>query len=668
MHLSFPGRLAFAVGATSLALLPAAALARSAFEKTRTRAHPVAGATLRGTLAPGETVDIVVALKLRNPDKLDAKVKALTEPGNTSFRHWLGRKEIERDHAPTATDARAVANYLTDAHFTNVKIASNRLLVTATGSAEAVRRAFHTEIGHFVRDGREGIANTADVEVPAPLGGTILSVLGLQTLNRMHPVSQRAAAVQLTGSVHGINPVNFPLAYGAVNLPSAASTAVGIITEGDMTQTITDLHQFEANNNLPTINPTVVAVGGPSGDKRYFYEWNIDSQTIQGMAGGQVKQMLFYTAQSLSDADITLAFNQAVAENIAAVINVSLGECESDAQADGSLAADDQIFQLAIAQGQTFSASSGDSGSNECVDSLGTPVTGAFYPASSPYVIAVGGTTLYTDANGNYGGETVWSGTGGSPSLIEAKPAWQNGVVSGSFRGVPDVAFDADPGSGTIVVVNGANQQWGGTSVASPIFVGSWARIQSANNARLGFPATWIYSHGAQHTPAFHDVTSGSNGDYSAGVGWDYTTGFGSFDVAATAVLTQSAIVVSASPATITPGESVTLAATVSGNAPTGTVQFQINGVNFGAPVTLVSGGATLTTSQLTLVGSDMITAFYSGDLNNAGGASAIGFTETVMTPATAGDVPLPPWSLALLAAGLMGGIWQTRWQARRSA
>ncbi len=311
------------------------------------------------------------------------------------------------------------------------------------------------------------------------------------------------------------------------------------------------------------------------------------------------------------------------------MINVSLGECESAAYSDGSMASDDQIFQLAIAQGQTFSISSGDSGSKECGNPPGTSV-GASYPASSPYVIAVGGTTLYTDTSGNYGGEVTWSGTGGSPSLIEAKPSWQNGVVSGVNRGVPDIAFDADPNSGAIIVVNGQLQQWGGTSLASPLFVGSWARIQSANQAKLGFPATWIYSHGAQNTPAFHDVTSGSNGGYSATVGWDYTTGFGSFDVAATAGLTRSTVIVSASPTSITQGQSVTLTATVTGNSPTGTVQFLVNGVNFGTPVALVNSVATLTTTQLTTVGTDVITAVYSGDANDAGSSTTSAFNETV--------------------------------------
>ncbi|WP_189799687.1 Ig-like domain-containing protein, partial [Sulfuricella sp. T08] len=205
-----------------------------------------------------------------------------------------------------------------------------------------------------------------------------------------------------------------------------------------------------------------------------------------------------------------------------------------------------------------------------------------------------------------------------------------------------------------IIVVNGQLQQYGGTSLASPLFVGSWARIQSANHARLGFPASWIYSRGAQNTPAFHDVTSGSNGGYGATTGWDYTTGFGSFDVAATALLTQSAVIISASPATVFQGESITFTATVTGNSPTGTVQFQVNGANFGSPVQLINGVATLTTTLLTVVGSDSITAIYSGDANNAGSTTMTAFNETVAALPD-NDIPvLPQWGILLLGSGLL--------------
>ncbi len=603
--------------------------AQAPWANVNTRAHPTGKATFRGYLPENETLDVVVALKLRNRDQLDYHVRALTQPGNPEFRRWLSRGQILTDYAPLPERANAVAAYLTQAGFTNVRIEPNRLLVTATGTTTTIRRAFHTELGRFVRDGREGIANVTDVRVPSDLSDTVLSVLGLQTLDQMRPMNYRIDGVLLSGSVHGLNPVKFPIAYDAVSLPTASTTAVGIITEGNMTQTIADLHQFESLNGLPTINPTVVLVGGQSLNTSNTAEWDLDSQVIQAMAGGQVAQMVFYTARSLTTANITKTMNKAVSDNVVAVINVSLGLCESAAYSDGSMAADDQIFQLAIAQGQTFSVSSGDSGSKECGNPPGTAV-GASYPASSPYVIAVGGTTLYTDTNGNYGGELAWSGTGGSPSLYEPQPSWQNGVVPGSYRGVPDIAFDADPYSGAIIIVNGTWQQYGGTSLSSPLFVGSWARIQSANNARLGFPASWIYSHGVQNTSAYHDVTSGSNGGYSAATGWDYTTGFGSFDVATTTLLTRSSVTVSASPKSVIAGQSVTFTATVTGNSPTGTVQFQINGVNFGSPVQLVNGVATLTTTQLTVVGTDTITAIYSGDANNAGSSTITGFTEIV--------------------------------------
>ena len=603
--------------------------AAAAWAVTGTHTHPVKNATFRKYLADNESIDIAVTLKLRNRDILENHVRAMTRPGDPEFGHWMSRERILADYAPLPDRAQAVADYLIRSGFTDVQIAANRLLVTATGTAKEIRQAFHTELARYARNGREGIVNTRDVQIPAGLSDTVLSVLGLQTLDQMHTMNRRLANVLLTGSVHGINPVKFPVAYNAASLPTASTMAVGIITDGNMTQTIADLHQFESQNSLPTINPTVVTVGGAGTDTSGTAEWDLDSQTIQAMAGGQVAQMLFYTARSLTDSNITKALNKAVSDNIAKVINVSLGICESYAQADGSMSADDQIFQTAIAQGQTFSVSSGDSGSSECGNPPGS-AAGASYPASSPYVIAVGGTTLYTDGSNNYGGELVWNGTGGSPSLIEPKPSWQNGVVAGAYRGVPDIAFDADPYSGAIIVVNGTQQQYGGTSLAAPLFAASWARIQSANNASLGFPATWIYSRGAQNTSAFHDVTSGSNGGYSAAAGWDYTTGFGSFDVAATALLTRSSIAVSASPATIVQGQSVTLTAAVTGNSPTGTIQFQVNGVNFGSPVTLVNGVATLTTTGLTLVGTDVITAIYSGDSNNAGGGSATAFSLTV--------------------------------------
>ncbi len=122
--------------------------------------------------------------------------------------------------------------------------------------------------------------------------------------------------------------------------------------------------------------------------------------------------------------------------------------------------------------------------------------------------------------------------TGGSPSTFEPIPSWQTGIgqnAGHTTRGVPDVAFDADPNSGAEITVDGASEQVGGTSLASPLFVGTCARMLQAKGSTLGFAAPLIYADAAGHASTdFHDVTSGNNSGETAAAGWDYTTGFGS--------------------------------------------------------------------------------------------------------------------------------------------
>lgn len=649
------GRLALLLAAASLAACASATAAAPApgeasWVSTRTHAHVPRRAVYAREMGADEALDITVTLKLRNRDLLNQRVLKLTTPGDPEYRHWLKRSQVLADHAPAPDRVAALTDHLARAGFTGIAVADNRLLVTAHGTAAAVRRAFNARMARFERDGRLGIANLTDAQIPAHLDDVVLAVLGLQTLDEMRPLNVRASRVLLTGSVRGLSPTQLPVAYNAAGLPAASTVTVGIITAGNMTQPIADLHQFQTQNGLPALTPTVVTVGRPGRDTSNTPEWDLDSQTIQAMAGGQLAQMIFYTARSLLDSNITAAINRAVSDNAAAIVNVSLGECESAAAADGAMASDDQYFQVAIAQGQTFVVASGDSGSNECAQQ-GHPA-GASYPASSPYVVAVGGTTLYTDTDGSYGGELAWSGSGGSPSTVEPRPAWQAGTVTGAFRGVPDIAFDGDPDSGAIIVVNGGSAQYGGTSLAAPIFVGAYARIQTTNNARLGFPASWIYKYGAQAAAAFHDVTSGSNGGYSAGPGWDFTTGFGSFDVTAAAAFTRPTIDIAASPTNVAPGGTVTLTATVTGNDPSGTVQFLADGISLGAPVPVVGGVATLTTALSATGGSILITARYAGDFYNAGGTSANPVSITIGSA----EVPaLPPWAAVILAALLLG-------------
>ena len=252
-------------------------------------------------------------------------------------------------------------------------------------------------------------------------------------------------------------------------------------------------------------------------------EWDIDSQDIVGMGGGQVGQLIFYSAPTLSNADMTANFNTIVTANVAKIVNVSIGGCELDAQESGTAAATDQTLAMGDAQGQTFSISTGDSGADECGDGGTTPS----WPADSPYAIAVAGTTLNasTGSSATYNSEIVWTGSGGSPSTFEPAPTWQYLLASDGLRGVADVAFDADPNTGTLIDVGTGVQQWGGTSLAAPIFSGLWARVLAVKGTDFGFAGPLIYQ---LPQADFHDVTTGNNGGEHAKVGYDFASGRGS--------------------------------------------------------------------------------------------------------------------------------------------
>ncbi|MBB6187743.1 protease pro-enzyme activation domain-containing protein [Rhodanobacter sp. MP7CTX1] len=509
MTISLALAAAAVMSAQASTVLPASAGVAVA---SSTTLHP--GDAFTGVLAHTQPMHIVVALKVRNSDELDALVVA---------HQTLTPARFSSEHAPTQAQAQAVATYLTQTGFTNVVISPNHLLVSADGTAATAQAAFQTSFARVqTKDGRQAFANNSDAHVPAALQDSVLSVIGLQNAYVAHTFAQRAQAKTSASaaSVAPHDPTQFSSIYGGSGVPTAAGVTVGIITEGDMTQSVADLNTFTANNSLATVNTQVIYVGADSGDTSGNDEWSIDTQDIIGASGGQVGQLILYVAPSLTDADLLADFNAAVTANVAKVINVSIGGCETDTKNDGTAAASDQIFELAVAQGQTFSIATGDRGADECQNGGTTPS----WPADSPYVVAVGGTTLDASTT-TWSSETVWVDAGGSPSTFEPKPSWQNALVPGTKRGLPDIAMDADPNSGAEVYVNGGLEQWGGTSLASPIFVGLWARMIAVKGTSIGFAAPLLYQLPAAD---FHDITVGNNGGEVAKVGYDFASGRGS--------------------------------------------------------------------------------------------------------------------------------------------
>ena len=519
----------------------AQAATAEAWVATSTKAHDPRAAVHVAPLKAGEQVDIVVSLKLRNKTELDALTAKLMS-GAAGVRPLTSAEFMAR-HAPTAAQAQEVVAYLRAHGFSNIEVAPNNLLVSATGGAGNIRNAFKADLHEYNVGGRRAYANVTDALIPQHLSGSVLGVIGLQNVHLMHTHAQRMAAPDAASpqAVTGVSIPNFASIYGASSLPSATTGVIGIITSGQLTQTIADLKSFASSAGYPVPNVTTTVVGTAGNSTSGTDEWNMDSQSSLAAAGGTISQMILYNVNSLSDSALSLGYNKAVTDNKARAINVSLGGCENDEAAVE--ASQDQIFQSAVAQGQMFSVSSGDSGAYECGATAGKAQS---YPAVSPYVMAIGGTTL-SSSGGTWQGETVWSctsasscqqsssgGAGGGPSLTENAPSWQTaaGVLGTSTkRGVPDISFDASPSSGALVLVNGSNAQIGGTSLAAPLWAGFWTRIQAAHGNTLPFPASTLYSGAASHASWFHDVTSGNQG-YAAATGWDYATGYGSVQIA----------------------------------------------------------------------------------------------------------------------------------------
>jgi kumamolisin len=193
----------------------------------------------------------------------------------------------------------------------------------------------------------------------------------------------------------------------------------------------------------------------------------------------------------------------------------------------------DSAAQDAAALGITICVTSGDDGSSDGVTDGANHVD---FPASSPHVLGCGGTSLQS-ANGAITSETVWNdgpqggATGGGFSNQFPLPTWQSSAnikpPAGGGRGVPDVAGDADPETGYNVLVDGKSMVIGGTSAVAPLWSGLIALLNQKLGRPVGFLQPVLYAL-PPTAGAFHDIVTGTNGAFSAGPGWDPTTGLGS--------------------------------------------------------------------------------------------------------------------------------------------
>lgn len=553
----------------------AVASAPTGFATTATQAISFTGVTDKGALPSTQTLTVHAVLQLHNVDALKHSIAAGQITSQPAF---------VSTYAPTPADVTRVTQYLTSQGFTNVHATPNNILIDATGSVATIEKAFSTKLESYSdASGKALYANTQPAYVPQSLAGTVVAVLGLNNAQMQAPKPKaRATATPAATptptptadpctkgvSAGGVcprfyDPATIQIAYDTLKVPTAANTSVAIMTEGDPSQAISDFRWNESVYKLRQVPLSIIQIGTKSSDTSGNGEWVLDMTAIQGTAA-DLQRIDLYNMPSMSFGDMAVTYNKWASDDKDRVANSSFGGCEVFPYIDGSMLAADEALVEAAAQGQTMFVSTGDNGGfcNNVVDTNGAPggVPMVEYPASSPYVVAVGGTDLFSHPDGTYLGETAWEAGGGGLSQFEYSPYWESptqpvGTTPAglTFRGLPDIAMDASLETGYLVYSSAQASNGGsctpcitaGTSLASPLAAGAYARIQSAHYNHLGFAAPLFYNVYVKNPSGttnagppptslvggFNDILSGSNGDYTAAPRYDYTTGMGSLDV-----------------------------------------------------------------------------------------------------------------------------------------
>lgn len=528
----------------------------------------------RGDAPRNAELQLSLVLRYRNGGQLEHLIAEQGDVLSPMYHHWLTTEQFDATYAPLAADYdRAIAS-LERGGLTVTQTSGNRTVIDARGSVGQIERYFSTSIHRVAQPGYgTEFVNVQPAYAPHDLKGVLLSVAGLDTVVVMRPflatvprngLKPRVAAKQsqLYGPVstatdtYGYGPAAFSHAY---DLPITHTAPGGQAYDGkgrttaiviDADATESDFKAFLAYFHVKRTGPATRRVkidGGPlplGGEPQV--EATLDSEQILSNAPGTA--LILYETPGLNGAEVTDAYNRVVFDNLADAVNSSFGGCEAAVGAT-TVEGMSALAEQGAAKGITFAASSGDAGGDLCANA----------PASSPYFVGIGGTTLNVTSSGAWATETAWgdttasgpTGSGGGISSVFALPSWQQGlagVISGG-RNVPDVALDANPLSGAALYIgetgfgpSGATG-WnvlfnpiGGTSLACPLFSAAVTEIDQVHNGRAGFADGKLYGiwkskgYGTAIKPYFHDITVGDNGLYFAGKGYDLVTGIGSID------------------------------------------------------------------------------------------------------------------------------------------
>lgn len=491
------------------------------------KAAPPESVHVRATPAKAKvTVSIIV--KRKEPLKVNQRA------GRTSGPVRISRSEFKKRHSADADALKLVRAFAREfnLHVEADAKSAVRRTIRLTGTAADIQKAFGVELNQKTIDGTEYRVREGGIHLPSSLTGVVEAVLGLD--NRPQAKPHFRLSKNQTAAPASYTPPQVALAYHWPTKASGAGQTIGILELGGGYRQA-DLTAYFKTLGLAAPGITSVLVDGgknkPTNANGSDGEVMLDIEVAASVAPGAKVAVYFApnTDQGFIDA-ITTAVHDTT--NNPSVLSISWGGPESSWTAQ-SLKALDAACQSAAALGITITAAAGDDGATD-----GGTGNNVDFPASSPHVLACGGTKL--DASeATIVSEVVWNelanqegATGGGVSNVFALPAWQanakvpspSGKAGG--RGVPDVSGDADPATGYTIRVDGQTSVIGGTSAVAPLWAGLVAVANQQLGTKVGFIQPAIYA--AKTAAAFGDITQGNNGGFSAGPGWDACTGLGS--------------------------------------------------------------------------------------------------------------------------------------------
>ncbi len=547
--------------------------------------HPAEVAALaRGSRAERTMpLDLTIVLGLRHQAELDQLIADQQNPASPRYHHWLTPGAFASRFGPTPEQAGLVADWLKGEGFEVTTVDLIGRTVQARGDAETAERAFSTTL---MTDGTS-FANTTDPAIPAQFDGAVVSIMGLDNMHAAMPAGLHRSAPAPSSVQH--KPETLALADVSSDGGDDAAQVNGVITGGVTAFGPADLQTFYNERplidagNAGSLAPDCIAIDEasdylPSAITLYDSTFGLTPAAINraypdgstpGINSNELEALLdIEYAHAIApntpiktyiSGGLVSAIQRSVTDNACGVISISFVFCGETASFYTGL---DTLFKQASAQGQSVFAATGDWGAAglqysaktaSCV--IGT-TRNPSEVASSPHVTAVGGTTFTPlfDPSGNdlslvgVGADGIEGGgtaNGGGQSAIFPKPAWQTGtgVPADKARDIPDVSMlawgpyvfiGADAGGAAEIQCC-----FGGTSLSAPLWAG-YSRILAAasNNARLGLlnPAIYRLANAGLAANGFNDVVSGSNTvngvtGFTAGVGYDQDTGWGSVDM-----------------------------------------------------------------------------------------------------------------------------------------